>query len=151
MTSYPGGELMGLDPAEIHFDEAGSTPLYIDLACENLRQLQEEVNDIKYVQESAEDLPPSVRGLINSMLERLEKAHGRTIVSEICSLLHSSKFGLAQDEQLKLRQQRGSRPSRRPRCRTRGTPSGSPCGRRSTCRGPPRTTPCGSTSRRSRT
>ena len=105
MTSYPGGELMGLDPAEIHFDEAGSTPLYIDLACENLRQLQEEVNDIKYVQESAEDLPPSVRGLINSMLERLEKAHGRTIVSEICSLLHSSKFGLAQDELLKLLQQ----------------------------------------------
>ena len=105
MTSYPGGELMGLDPAEIHFDEAGSTPLYIDLPCENLRQLQEEVNDIKYVQESAEDLPPSVRGLINSMLERLEKAHGRTIVSEICSLLHSSKFGLAQDELLKLLQQ----------------------------------------------
>ncbi len=78
--------------------EEASKPLYLSIACEELRTfpLFEEIDNL------ISGLPPIVPQLFEQVLDRLEKDHGHKLVKDAFCFLESSIQGLSEDELLDL-------------------------------------------------
>ena len=73
-------------------------PLYLRIALEELRLFGKYEQLSKRIKNLADD----ITGLFNQVLERLENDHGYELVSEVFSLLESSRYGLNEVELLDL-------------------------------------------------
>jgi WD40 repeat protein len=73
-------------------------PLYLAIACEELRVLGE----FERVNERIRSLPDSIAALIGQVLQRLEKDHGQQLIANVLSLIACSRHGLLESELLEL-------------------------------------------------
>ena len=81
------------------------TPLYLIVACEEMRVFGE----FEGVTERIASLPEDIAGLFQQVLERLERDHGTELVASALSLLKCSRHGLLETEMLELLAQTGAR------------------------------------------
>lgn len=105
LCCYPGGEFGGLDASDLLKLEGRSLPLFIHAASGLARIIQDEAKNVGYVQEQLANFPATLDEIYIAQLDRLEMAHGKVVVQELCGLLASSKFGLSQDNLLELLRQ----------------------------------------------
>lgn len=89
------GELLGKGESD--------NPLYLIVACEELRVFGE----FERVTERIVSLPEDVPFLFEQVLERLEDDHGGELVKDALSLLECSRHGLLETEMLELLQRGG--------------------------------------------
>lgn len=78
--------------------EEATNPLYLSIACEELRTFAifEEIDSL------ISGLAPDVPGLFEQVLEKLEKDHGQKLVKDALCYLETSNQGLSEDELLDL-------------------------------------------------
>jgi tetratricopeptide (TPR) repeat protein len=78
--------------------EEATNPLYLSIACEELRTFAifEEIDSL------ISGLAPDVPGLFEQVLEKLEKDHGQKLVKDALCYIETSNQGLSEDELLDL-------------------------------------------------
>ena len=99
LDERPSNDQMGelLDKGE------SNNPLYLIVACEELRVF----GQFEQVTERIASLPEDVPALFEQVLERLERDHGRELIENALSLLDCSWHGLLENEVLELLRREG--------------------------------------------
>ncbi|OGD17713.1 MAG: hypothetical protein A2Y69_05625 [Candidatus Aminicenantes bacterium RBG_13_59_9] len=99
LDERPGHDQMAVLLAKRESD----SPLFLTVACEELRVFGE----FEKVDEYLKKIPEEVPQLLEQVLERLEQDHGKALVEGALSMLRCSKQGLLESELLELLRKEG--------------------------------------------
>ena len=108
LATVGGGQLqVGMLGPLCDKDDAG-LPMYMMFAVQEIKARVRDTRDVHSAAEDANELPPTMIGMMGAFYARLERRYGATLVAEAVTLIASSRNGLRDDEVLFLLQQTAS-------------------------------------------